>query len=171
MQDYQKEYTDEQEHSMKRPDLCGLGGWLILVGFSLVTSLFLVGKRLFDLYSFITGEEWFLFTNTHSEFYHPMWKPCIFFETSINIILFLLLITLIICFFTKKKSFPKLMIFMYMFVVITSIIDYILILQIPLIYEAGDTSTFSAIIRASITASIWITYFIKSIRVKNTFVK
>ncbi|WBW94860.1 DUF2569 domain-containing protein [Oceanirhabdus sp. W0125-5] len=169
MDEYQEQYLEDEKNIDEEKELQGLGGWLTLVGIGLFISLFSTIKRIYDLYLFVTGEEWFLLTNVHSEYYHKMWKPGIIFEISVNIILLLILIASIIYFFNKKKAFPKLMIFMYMFVIITAIIDHILIVQIPMLYET-DTISFSEIIRASITASIWIPYFIKSKRVNNTFI-
>lgn len=50
-------------------------------------------------------------------------------------------------------------------------IDWILTLQIPLMWEIEGGVSPKEVIRQVIVSAIWIPYFLKSKRVKNTFVR
>ncbi|WP_423805225.1 DUF2569 domain-containing protein [Paenibacillus illinoisensis] len=70
----------------------------------------------------------------------------------------------------KKSVLPRLMVIYYSVSLAVGIIDYLLLLQIPLAKELEDGSAIRDIVRSVLTCAIWIPYFMKSERVHNTFV-
>jgi len=125
----------------KTEKLEGLGGWLILP----IIGLFItIPVLLYDLLS----------TNATYEF-----NFYIGLLSFIDIILLGWAIIALILIFNKKKSAPKVIIYFY---IINIIIQGVL---------ASMINEYTYFIRATIIGIIWISYFLKSKRVKNTFVK
>ncbi len=126
---------------MPKEKLKGIGGWLILPIIGLFLSIFFI---LYDLLS----------TNSQYQF-----NAYIGILSSIDVGLLIFTVTCLILIFNKKKSAPKFVIAFY----ITNII-----LQGTVAFLIND---YSGVTRTVIAGAIWIPYFIKSERVKNTFVK
>ncbi len=80
-------------------------------------------------------------------------------------------IFILINFYRKKSTLPRLMIIFYSVSLIIGVIDYLLVIQIPLASELEDGSSLRDIVKSVITCAIWIPYFMKSERVHNTFIK
>ncbi|OMF37757.1 hypothetical protein BK133_04260 [Paenibacillus sp. FSL H8-0548] len=152
--------------------ISGLGGWLVLVHIGLYGSIVGLFVLLFQ-YSLpaIYPETWEFLTSKSSEVYHALWGPAIIFELVYNILLILFSVYSLIQFYRKKAIFPRLMIIFYSVSFIVGVIDSVLLYQIPLAREMEDSTIISDAVRPFLTCAIWIPYFLKSVRVKNTFVK
>lgn len=150
----------------------GLGGWLVLVQIGLYSTIVMLLVQLFQ-YSFpaLEKETWELLTSKDSEYYHVMWGPIISFELVYNVLFLLFCGYILIQFYQRRFILPRLMIIFYCTSLLIGIIDYALLQQIPLAQEAEDGSSLRDIMRSIITCAIWIPYFIKSERVKNTFIR
>ncbi len=73
-------------------------------------------------------------------------------------------------FLTKSLKTPKLMIVMYMVLVATNAIDFMAASKFDEVLATNMAPRgFSGLLRSGIVASIWIPYFMVSVRVKNTF--
>ncbi|MGG1876406.1 MULTISPECIES: DUF2569 domain-containing protein [Paenibacillus] len=154
-----------------RSGVSGLGGWLILVQIGLYATLIIALYELVVTMPVFSPETWNMITSKESEYYHYLWGPVIVYETAYGIILSAFCVFILIDFYARKAIVPKLMIIFYGGSLLLGIFDYILVMQIPLAREAEDGSTVQALIRAGFTSLIWIPYFLKSVRVKNTFVR
>lgn len=141
----------------------GLGGWLILTQIGLFISLLTIGIQLTNLAVELSGEDiWGLF---------PIdLKTYFVFILSSHILLLLFIVFIITQFYRKKAIVPKSMVIMYSANIAITIINFILIHQVTYAGDAEIASSIQAIIQAIISAAIWIPYFMKSKRVKNTFV-
>lgn len=157
----------------QEPELKGLGGWLILVGFGRVVSILQSIFMMFTLFiPFFTSGALEELASPISQAYSPLWIPVSYFELSGNLIVLGLHIALAVLFFMKKRLFPKLFIGTYAFLSVFSIIDALILeyIQSTMAYDLNlDTAT--TIITPLIVAAIWIPYMLKSVRVKNTFVQ
>lgn len=87
----------------------------------------------------------------------------------INCVLFLMSIYVISLFFRKKKSLPKLFIVLLISMVITLCVDQIVAAHIFDAYKMSFEQIMP-IIRAAGFTVIWSFYFLKSVRVKKTFI-
>lgn len=150
----------------------GLGGWLVLVQIGLIATLFMVAFQLlnYNLPSF-SPEYWDILTSVQGELYHPLWAPLIVFEAASNVLLLLLCIFSLVLFYQKKALLPRVIILFYCSSLLISLIDYIMLLNIPLSREVSEGSGIRNLIRSAFTCAIWVTYFLKSERVRNTFVR
>ena len=149
----------------------GLGGWLILVqiGLYFTVILLIIQIAVYSLPSF-SEENWRVLTSKESSLYDPLWKPLIVFETVYNLLFLIFTVYIIVLFYRKKSIVPRLMIIFYSASLLVGIMDYILLQQIALAKEIEDGSSVRDLVRSGITCLVWIPYFIKSVRVRNTFV-
>ena len=112
-----------------------------------------------------------MLTSEGSELYDPLWAPFIAFELIANIIMFGVSIVLLILFFMESKRVPKLYIGWLLLNLAVQVIDHLLANQIPLVAAQADPSGMTELVRAFVGSAIWVPYFLKSVRVRNTFVK
>jgi hypothetical protein len=139
----------------------GLGGWLIFT----IIGLILAPLRL--TYTLVTVHLRLL-TNPRMQAYllmHESIHALILFEVVTNVIFLLMLIWLNYLFFNKKRAFPTFMICYLVFVCIIMIADHFA--SVALLAKAPLSL---ALVRTLVTSAIWIPYYIRSRRVKVTFV-
>ncbi|MEK4508807.1 MULTISPECIES: DUF2569 domain-containing protein [Paenibacillus] len=150
----------------------GLGGWLVLIQIGLyITIIRLVVVFFQFILPMFSSGAWEVLTSQNSMAYHALWGPIIIFETVYNIIFLFFAVYILIQLYQKKSIFPRLMIIFYIASLLAVTIDIILMYQIPLAQQNSDVSSFNELFRSIFTCAIWIPYFIKSTRVKNTFTK
>ncbi|MCQ6560448.1 DUF2569 family protein [Paenibacillus mendelii] len=153
-------------------EINGLGGWLILVQFSLWFAL--VGSVLYltaGILPLFAGETWERLTSPDSPAYDAMWTIIIPFEAIGNAVLIIILTVVLILLYKKKRWFVPAAILYFTVVLMLTSVGFMLAQSIPLIAEEGVGKSVSKIIRNLFTCLIWIPYFLRSVRVKNTFVK
>jgi len=164
---------EEQTRTKKGIEPAGIGGWLILPGVGLAISPILQGIRFFrDIMPALEPNVWRILSDPTSENYHPMWAPTILFEAASTILLFIFTLWLgYLFFFRKSPQVPLLFIFWLAINLIIQTIDLILMNSIPLAAGQSDQQVVGGLVRSIGSAAIWIPYFIKSVRVKNTFTR
>lgn len=148
----------------------GLGGWLILPMLGLILSPIKLGAMLATTYYPIFSEGyWEVLTNPGSEAYHALWAPLLIFEIVGNSGFLIGAIVLLVFFFQRHHRFPTLMIWFLGLNLAFVGIDFFAADLIPAVAAAPDPESTQELIRAITGAAIWIPYFLKSVRVKNTF--
>ncbi|REK77036.1 DUF2569 domain-containing protein [Paenibacillus paeoniae] len=150
--------------------ISGLGGWLVVVQIGLYVTIIASFFQFMGSVSIFGDGSWELLTQKGSAMYHALWKPLILFEVIYHVLFFAFWIYIIVCFYSKKAILPRLMIIYFSSFLIVGVIDYALLLQIPLAKSLDDGSTIFELVRSAGVCLIWIPYFIRSIRVKNTFI-
>lgn len=155
----------------------GLGGWLLIP----IAGLFVTGYS--DLKELKSGgvivfdrDFWAAFFQQDSAFYHSIWMPVMLLGIVLQVVLLVAKGSALIGTFRKKKYVPFLMISICGFGVILAIIDLIIGKYFfssidPLAYERLLPESIKKLVTSVIVAAIWIPYFIKSERVKNTFIR
>lgn len=151
----------------------GLGGWLILVGFGRVLAPFLLSRTILNTYlPIVASGELDKLSQPGNIGYSSLWRPTILFELCGNSIFLIFGIVLLILFFCRKKSFPKVFIAFSIITVLFAVADSALASQlqssVSIDLKMNDPSQ---LVQSVVPALIWIPYMLKSVRVKNTFVR
>lgn len=149
----------------------GIGGWLILPLIGLVLNPIRLGMTLVnDLLPVFRPETWNALTTPGQENYHAMWGPLLLFELVTNLLVGVFTVVLLVLFLRKSRRVPLLMIALLAGHVLIQVVDWALVGTIPALAHDPKAQDFSDLRRALIGAAIWIPYFVKSRRVRNTFV-
>ena len=149
----------------------GIGGWLILPAIGLVVSPFLQGYELFrEILPSLSPTVLRTLSDPNSANYSALWVPGIIFEAVSNILIFALTLWLAYLFFFRKSALvPRLFIIWLAAHFVIQLLDWLLTKSLPL-PEQSANGVLTSLGRSIVNALIWIPYFIRSIRVKNTFV-
>ena len=142
----------------------GLGGWLILTGIGLVVALLRILYMLFGTDVPVLTAARFAAVRQR----YPLLHGLVAFEAVTNVVLLLLVAWLLYLFFSKRRSFPTIMILYMVFsnaVMIADVLAAHAILP-SVSHVSGDFN----LARSIIAAALWIPYFLRSRRVKVTFV-
>lgn len=149
-------YKIKQKNLQEGGEIKGIGGWLIVFIIALFSSL---GRMLSQF-----AQKNNTYVNTLSSYE----KNIDTFESIGVTFGIILLVIVIINFFQKKRRIINLLTFYYFYLISYSIIDAVLISSY---YNLDDTSILIIpIVGNMIPAAIWISYFQRSVRVKNTFI-
>jgi hypothetical protein len=141
-------------------NLSGIGGWLVFTAIGLILAPFL------NLFALATDGR--LLFNPGARDYlmnHAGLYLLIVFEVISNLVFLLYCTGLNVLFYAKKKAFPVAMIVFLAANVLVISIDHISVAQLALPEKPTQ------LIRALISAAIWIPYFMRSRRVALTFVR
>ena len=156
--------------------LKGIGGWLLLVLVGLIISLLSSGMYFWQSFSVYQPDFWNALTTFDSEFYHPLFGTLFVYETILNGCLVIFNLLLLYLLFKKSPHFPKFMIAYFVSAVPLQLIDftlgYSIFSTVPTLAEYFETDTISLIegsLRSIFQAVVWVPYFIRSKRVKLTF--
>lgn len=160
--------------SLGSPGLCGLGGWLVLVGIGICLRplLSLVSTTRIML-PFFDLNTWEALTLSTSAGYQPMWAFVIVAEYTINLFLLATSILLVFLFFAKKRRFAPVFVTMLAAMFILPLVDHVFLarlVQIDMTREASFESI-KEMVQVFIQAAIWIPYALLSKRVKYTFTR
>ena len=134
----------------------GIGGWLILIAFSLGVTPFAVIQSVLQLdipylahsVNFGSTLLWSLYLLKH-------------------VLIFLALLFLNWLFYSERRTFPRAMIAYYIAMVVLGILECFI--AFASLHETTFRTTFVLIIRI-LSAAVWIPYFVVSRRVKATFI-
>jgi Protein of unknown function (DUF2569) len=161
--------TEDPKVLAREPSLAGLGGWLALVGLGLcVAPLRLLAVMAANATAF-QPDVWGMLTTPGTDAYHPFWAPVIIGETIANLFLLGLSLVNLYLFFRKRRVFPRMAItFLAAGVVITAL-DLLAAQAIPMAKVAPkDVAQLGQTV---VGAAVWIPYFLRSRRVRETFVR
>jgi len=143
--------------NVKKSPLQGIGGWLILIAIGVIT---------FPISCLIIAFTDFGFMNDPE---YAGYMSAFLIEGVVSLILCGYGIYIAKLFFTKDIRLPQMFIYLLIINTIWVIAD---IMLVAIIFELSIESLIDRdIIRSVLQAAIWIPYFKKSVRVKNTFVR
>ncbi len=159
---------DKKPHITKKYE--GLGGWLILVGISVVISPLRLLTELKTFLPIFNNGTWEALTTPTLESYNSFFSSLLIGEILFNSLMMLFSAYLIYLFFTKKSFFPKLYIWVLILNLVFIPLDAILVSLAFPNTEVFDVETIKAIGKALLASLIWIPYLLISKRVKATFI-
>lgn len=154
-------------------ELKGLRGWLILVGIGVVlTPIFGLHKLVTVFLPMFQNGDWEALTTVGEVAYMPNFAAVVIFEIASNCLLYLLAIGGVFLFFTKSRMFPKVWIIVMGASAIAVIVDSALIaVFLPALEGVDDAGLIRDSIVQTLASAVWITYLLKSKRVKATFIE
>ena len=153
------------------PRLCGLRGWLILVGIGVVISPpILIVSFAQHIEVYFSLDVWHNVAVPSGVDYHPLFGPLLMFEMLGNQTLIVMSFLTLYLYFAKRSLFPKVFIICCLSTLIFVLTDFIISGQIPMIAEDPGSEQGREFARAFWRCVIWCPYMLKSKRVKATFV-
>ena len=100
-----------------------------------------------------------------------MWPPYIIFSLLANEALLFWSLVNVVFFFRKSRLFPRCYIGFMLFMALGMTLDQLLASMIPSVSQESKPEDLRDLIRIYIACFVWIPYFLKSKRVKVTFVQ
>jgi len=163
---------DKSNEIVEKENPKGLGGWLILVGISVVISpIITINEFYVSIEPLLNEEVWDALTSDESETYHPLLGSFLIGEIIVNFCVVVLEIYVIYLFFSKHYLFPKYYITIILLTLIIPLLDkwaFSIIIEDVEIFDYETSITAS---RSLLYALIWVPYILISKRVKATFVE
>jgi hypothetical protein len=145
-----------------------IGGWLIFVIITYVINGYLIANNIQAILSLISDGTLALISNPESVYYIPSFTVLIIYELIITILTEVYIITALVFMVKKKSIYPKLAIGFYIFVLVTGGIDLLFTYQVA--NDFINATMIGKYIGSIAHAIILTNYFLRSKRVKNTFV-
>jgi hypothetical protein len=151
----------------------GIGGWLLLPALGLMVTPLVMSFGFYkDLLPALRPDVWNAVTDPRSATYNSWLGPLIVYEVLMNLALFTFTLWLLWNFFTKSRRTPKLFVIWLAASAGTRILDHLLSSQILTVDDKPfDPADVRDLVRSIVGAAIWIPYFLRSERVKNTFIE
>jgi transglutaminase-like putative cysteine protease len=146
-----------------------IGGWLVLVAIGLVVNPFVL---LYTIYKTgaLNEATWDNFSSFGST--EVLWKWLLSFEMVENITLVVFSLLVIVLFFNRRKELPKYYIIFRISSIVLITLDIVCahFLNKSMQADVDLSGDIMEVVKLFILSAIWITYFLKSSRVKETFV-
>jgi len=139
-----------------------LGGWIILPILGLIFS---ACKSLYSLFNngYLLNRIWHVYDGLSESF---QFKMLMWLELASNVILFCLTVFCIILMFKKRDILPKYIKILYIISMIIVVADD---LYAHTVFPTSNIE-YNNILRSIIAVCIWVPYFSKSLRVRETFI-
>jgi transglutaminase-like putative cysteine protease len=156
----------DPEPELMRINGQAIGGWLVLIAMVLIITPFRIIYELFFSSSFYDQVTWV--AAWKQEHYILVSLMCL--ELVYNVANIVFAVLLIVLFFERRSSLPKLIIVYFWMSVALSVVDAL----VGWVYLAETTDRdeiFKNVFRSLVAAAIWIPYFNTSTRVRETFVE
>jgi hypothetical protein len=153
-----------------QPALTGLSGWLLLALLGMLARLFIVGRTLWkETLPALNLDTWWLVTSPDSASSHVLWGPTLLLGLVSQVVILVTGLLLLALFFQRRTSFPRLFIWCVWATMLAATIELALIQFIPNFPDADRAASWGEWIRGGLTSACWTAYFIKSRRVRLTF--
>jgi hypothetical protein len=151
---YRRYNPEPYEFAMNKP----IGSWLILPAIGVCLSPFMLGT---DIYSIFLTESFWLQSSVGL-------NVLIGVEILVNIAMFTLSILVLVLFFQRRSSLPRIISIAYLIYFLIPLLD-LLAVNLILPDQGMADGTLKIIVRNFIAALVWIPIFNLSEKVKNTF--
>ena len=153
------------------PGLQGIAGWLLLPALVVVWQPLKILKGMVELMPTYAADTWMHLTTVGQTAYHALWAPTLLFELAVNLSLLVFSVLLMVLFFKRRSSVPRVYLAFLGGALIASVLDLMAADLIPAAKHAAGSSEWVKVIGQASALAIWGSYFMISRRVKATFVK
>jgi len=150
----------------------GLGGWLALVILGMFATLVHVTWMLCQLHlPLVLNGTLAKLSDPQHPAYHPLWVPLFCVEVLANLSTLALTVVVLVLIFKRSRFAPAAAIALYVYGVVLLVGDYLMWQLIPAMRaQPVDPSVIRELGRSIVVTLIWVPYFLRSRRVRNTFV-
>ncbi|RVT98041.1 DUF3857 domain-containing protein [Mucilaginibacter limnophilus] len=141
-----------------------IGGWLILIALGLILTPVITVYHLLN-------EDYFklsTWNNYAATAYDARYKVTLVYEVLANVLIFSYSIFCLVMLLTRRDILPSYIKGYFIVVVVINLADYIFISGLH--NDAISSTALTALIKSIIIGSIWLLYFTRSVRVKETFI-
>lgn len=163
------EYNPDSPINTQNPK--PIGGWLILVAIGISISPFRILYNVVSTQEYFNHNLWIGLFDSEKSVIIPELAALLVFELVYNTLIFIYIILVLILFYKKRTSLPRLISIFYAVNLVVIVIDTVLALGLmPNVYsEQEKVGFYKNIVGSLIACAIWIPYFTISQRVKETF--
>ena len=159
------------------PEPSGIGGWLVLPLIGLCVSPLLTLYTLWaSVLPLIKPRIWTVLTTPGTPVYSWYWAPYLIVTVMLSLALVILMVVTLMCFLQHRRPVPVLMTVLLLWSIAQTVFELVsqqyLSRQVPALAATGmGDGAWQGLFRAGLSAVIWIPYFWRSVRVRNTFVR
>ena len=154
------------------PQLVGLRGWLVLVGFGVIIRPFMLLVQTYPVMKPSFNQDvWELMTIPGTASYQSALGPIIIFETVCNLMMLVSSLLMVLLYFRRKRIFPAVAVAYFTFAAIFSGLDAWSAGHLIATAKADVSKQTAATFQMVAMAAIWIPYMLRSHRVKATFTR
>ena len=147
----------------------GLGGWLtvwlVLAGITVIRMISHVEVHL------LSGDTWDAVTTPGTDQYNLLWKPILIYEFILQFLNPLAWVGLIFLCVGKNHLFPKIVIVFYIVSFFLVLLDTVGAYYVSVEANLDYRPSLKEVGRGIVGLCVWTPYFLRSKRVKTTFVK
>lgn len=160
---------DPMPRGERDPQWVGIGGWLLLLAVVLACRPVTVGLLLSHLPRVFSIRTWSLLTTYGSSKYNALWAPTLLFELASLLAQFVFSILLLLLFFQRRSSFPRVAWMVLSAALVLYVCDHALASLMP---GAKEVPGYIAKMAGAVVGVVvWSAYLARSQRVKSTFRK
>ena len=141
------------------------------MGVGLVASVYRAGKALVEAAPALTVQSWQALTTAGAESYHPAWAPVLLGELVFNLAFGVGALLLIWLMARRRSSLPRLYIAWWAVVMAFNLVEAAVFQLVPPLQEHWTGKETGELIKMSLAAVIWVSYMLRSERVRRTFVR
>ncbi|MFT7776188.1 DUF3857 domain-containing protein [Roseateles sp.] len=152
------------------PVHAAIGGWLWLPVIGLLASLVRVASTLVESIPAMTVQVWSTIALTGSSAYHPLWAPTLLMEMVLNLAICVGAVLLLRLMISRRSSLPRLYIGWWVLACTTMLLDAAAHQLIPALSDEWTGKDTGELVRSCFFGVVWIAYFLRSDRVRRTFV-
>ncbi|WP_440222654.1 DUF3857 domain-containing protein [Dokdonella sp. MW10] len=147
----------------------GFAGWLVLPTIGVCLAPLRMAFDCWKELGALSAEHWSSLTTFGSESYHALWAPFLMFSAAGSIALLVLWSLILVLYLQKRTSTPRI----YIAAMLSAIVmNGVLFSIMPLLPGVEiERSEWTAAIRNVVSAVIWTSYFLVSVRVRATFTR
>jgi hypothetical protein len=154
------------------PDLNGIGGWLVLPIIGIGVNLLNLARSLLVTESLYLFDQtvWNNLTNSESVLYHALWLPQIVLEVVMPVFFSAFLPVLLICLFRRRAAVRAMFLFYFLTNMVFAGLNALFSFGLGEHVDEGVRGdAIRQVLQACVGATIWVPYFLRSVRVKVAF--
>ena len=146
-----------------------IGGWLWLPALGLLLTPWRAWRGLSDTLHLLDAPDWLGLVTPGAPGFHPLWAPVLLIETAGNLTLVAAALPLFVLMMKRRSNLPRLYVGWWAAIAVTIAVDALGFALIPSLQAQWQAETGVEWARAAAVGALWVTYMLRSSRVRRTF--